>query len=261
MAQRSIVPRHQILNNQALFAYKTKTELTKMTYKLVPPDDHCCNLTKKAIQMFKDHMVSVLSGCSPTMPMHLWCQLLPQIECQLLLLCQLKANPNISAYTHVYDHHNYNRHPFVPIGVEDLVHDRPHNRRLFAQHCKKAFVLGALTKHYRCWKFWSITTRATHISGGAFFKHKYLTNPMVTPEDRVIAAAGELAQALDNQMPPHMHESTIQALSDLKDVFQKAIIYYNADPATHVIPAAPPRVPLDARPEPASPATSKGGHY
>jgi hypothetical protein len=78
---------------------------------------------------------------------------------------------------------------------------------------------------------------------------------MVTPEDRVNAPAGALAQALDNQMPPHMRESTIQALSDLQDVFQQAAIKYNVDLATHVIQAACPRVPPDARPKPASPTT------
>ncbi len=98
--------------------------------------------------------------------------------------------------------------------------------------------------------------RATHISGAAFFKHKYLINPAVAPEHRVIKAAGTLAQALDNQMPPHMRKSTIQALSNLQDVFQQAAINYNLDPATHVTPAAPPRVPPNALPETASPATS-----
>jgi hypothetical protein len=239
----------------ALFAYKTKIELTKMTYELVPPNNHRCNLAKKAIQMFKDHMVSVLSRCLPTMMIHLWCQLLPQIERQLLLLCQSKANPNILAYAHVYGHHSYNCPPFLPIGMEALVHDQPHKRRLFAQHCRKAFVLGTSTKHYPCWKFWSVTMRATYILGAAFFKHKYLTNPTVTPEDRVLAAAGVLARALDNPMPPHMCESTIEALSNLQDVFQQAAINYNADPATHVIQAAPPRVPPDVCPEPASPPT------
>jgi len=100
-----------------------------------------------------------------------------------------------------------------------------------------------------------VTTRATCILGAAFFKHKYLTNPTVTPEDRIIAAAGALARALDNQMPPHMHKSTIQALSNLQDVFQQANINYNVDPTTHVIQAAPPRVSPDACPELASPAT------
>jgi hypothetical protein len=176
-----------------MLTYKTKIELTKMTYKLVPPKDHRHNLAKKATQTFKDYMVSILSGCLPTIPMHLWCQLLPQIKRQLLLLCQSKANPNILAYAHVYSHHNYNRHPFVPIGMEALVHDQPHNRRLFAQHYRKAFVLGTSTKHYRCWKIWLVTTRTTRILVAAFFKHKYLTNPLVTPEARVIAAAGALA--------------------------------------------------------------------
>jgi hypothetical protein len=198
MAQLGIVPRHQILDDQASFAYKTKIELTKMTYKLVPPDDHQRNLAKKAIRTFKDHMISVLSGCSPTMPMHLWCQLFPQIECQLLVLCQSKSNPNILAYAHVYGHHNYNRHPFVSIGMEALVNDQPHKHRSFAQHCRKVFFLGTSTKHYWCWKFWLVIMHATRILGAAFFKHKYLTNPVVTPEYRVIESAGALAQALDN---------------------------------------------------------------
>jgi hypothetical protein len=147
-------------------------------------------------------MIGVLSGCLPTMPMNLWCQLLPQIDRQLLLLCQSKANPNILAYAHVYGHHDYNCHPFIPIGMEALVNNQHHKYCLFAQHFRKAFVLGTSTKHYRCWKFWLVTMSEIHISDAAFFKHKYLTNPMVTPEDRVIKAVGALARALDNQMPP-----------------------------------------------------------
>jgi hypothetical protein len=192
MDQCGIILRHQLLNNQLLFVYKTKIELTKMTYELVPPNDHRCNLSKKAIHTFKDHMISVLNGCAPTMPMHLWCQLLPQIKRQLLLLCQSKANPNILAYAHVYGHHDYNRHPFVPIGMEALVYNQPHKCCLLAQHYRKAFALGTSTKHYWCWKFWSVLTCVTQILSAAFFKHKYLTNPAVTPEDRVIEAAGAL---------------------------------------------------------------------
>ena len=79
-------------------------------------------------------MVGELSGCSPTMPMHLWCQILPQIKRQLLLLRQSKANPNILAYAHMYGYHDYNCHPFVSIGMEALVHNRPHKHRSFAQH-------------------------------------------------------------------------------------------------------------------------------
>jgi hypothetical protein len=37
--------------------------------------------------------------------------------------------------------------------------------------------------------------------GAAFFKNKYLTNPSITPDDLVIAAAKILAQALETSIP------------------------------------------------------------
>jgi hypothetical protein len=148
MKRCGIVPTHQILDNQASAAYKTAIETSKMTYQLVPPNNHQQNMAEKAIQTFKNHFVSVLSECAPTMPMHLWCQLLPQVELQLLLLGQSRVNPNMSAYAHLYRQHNYNKHPFVPIGMEALVHDEPHKRQTYAEHCRKAFVLGTSTKHY-----------------------------------------------------------------------------------------------------------------
>jgi len=40
MKRCSIVPRHQILDNQASLAYKTAIETSNMTYQLVPPNDH-----------------------------------------------------------------------------------------------------------------------------------------------------------------------------------------------------------------------------
>ena len=134
-------------------------------------------MAEKANQTFKDHFVGVLSGCTPSMPIHLWCQLLPQVERQLLFLRRSRAHPNLSVYAHVYKQHDYNRHPFVLIRMEAPVHDKPHKHHTYAEHCTKAFVLGTSTKHYRYWKFWTLTTCATRISGAAFFKHKYLTNP------------------------------------------------------------------------------------
>jgi hypothetical protein len=161
MRKVGIVPKHQVLDNQASAGYKKAIGNSDMTYELVPPDDHQRNMAEKAIQTFKDHFVGVLSGCVPTFPLHLWCQLLPQVERQLLLLQQLQLHPNLSAYAHVYGHHDYNKHPFVPIGMEALVHNKPHKCQTYAEHCKNAYVLGTSTKHYWCWKFWSTATQAT----------------------------------------------------------------------------------------------------
>ena len=97
-----------------------------MTYQLVHPDDHRRNIAKKSIQTWKDHFVGVLSGASDTFPIHLWCQALSQMEQQLILLWQSNTNPKVSAYAHVYGQHNYVAAPFMPIGMETLVHEKHH---------------------------------------------------------------------------------------------------------------------------------------
>ncbi len=163
MQKAVIVPKHQILDNQKSAVYEEAIHASGMTFKLVSPNDHHRNMAEKAIQTFKDHFVGVLSGCASTFSLYLWCQLLPQVERQLLLLPQSWLHPNLSAYAHVYGHHDYNMHPFIPIGMEALVHNKPHKRRTYAKHCKKAFVLGTSPDHYRCWKLWSTTTHATWI--------------------------------------------------------------------------------------------------
>jgi hypothetical protein len=94
MRRQGIVPKHQILDNQCHGPMKQAIKqkmlsdgsISKMTYELVPPEEHQWNTAEKSIQTFKEHFVGVLSGCAKTMPMHLWCQLLPQAERQLLLL-------------------------------------------------------------------------------------------------------------------------------------------------------------------------------
>jgi hypothetical protein len=107
---------------------------------------------------------------------------------------------------------------------------------------KKALVLGTSTKHYWCWKFWSTATQATQISGAAFFKHKYLTNLSVTPEDLIIAVAENLTRAFKTSIPQHLRVFTIQALKELMEVFTDAPHKYSSNPTIH-IPNAPPLHP------------------
>ena len=106
MKTQGIVPTHQVLDNEISKAYKTEIQATGMTYQLVPPDDHRRNISEKAIQTWKDHFVGILSRTFDAFPLHLWCQVLPQMERQLLLLRQSNTNPKISAYAHVYGQHN-----------------------------------------------------------------------------------------------------------------------------------------------------------
>jgi hypothetical protein len=47
------------------------------------------------------------------------------------------------------------------------------------------------------------------ILGAVWFKHKYLTNPSVTPEDQTIAAISGLAKTLRTNIPPQLHDNTV----------------------------------------------------
>jgi hypothetical protein len=59
----------------------------------------------------------------------------------------------MSAYAHVYQgQHDYNKHPFVPIMMELLVHIKPHKQRTYTQNCDKGYVIGTLFGHYQCQK-------------------------------------------------------------------------------------------------------------
>ena len=68
MNQRGIIPKHQVLENEILEAYKAEIELTSMTYQLLLLDYHRRNIAKMAIQTWKDHFVSVMSGAAATFP-------------------------------------------------------------------------------------------------------------------------------------------------------------------------------------------------
>ena len=50
MKLQGIVPLHQILDNEISEAYKEEILATKMSYQLLPPDDHRRNIAKRSIQ-------------------------------------------------------------------------------------------------------------------------------------------------------------------------------------------------------------------
>jgi hypothetical protein len=67
--------KHCHLDNECLAAFKTCIAKNGMTHELVPPDCHHRNIAKWAIQMFKNHFVSILSRVDDKFPLSLWCHL------------------------------------------------------------------------------------------------------------------------------------------------------------------------------------------
>ena len=86
LKERCFEPKLHILDNECLVEFKEAIAKNGMEYQLVPPNDNCQNIAKKALQTFKHHFVAVLCGTDVTFPMQLWCRILRQAEHQLNML-------------------------------------------------------------------------------------------------------------------------------------------------------------------------------
>ena len=92
-----IQPKHHILDNECSTDFKAAIAKNRMTYQLVPPNDHRRNIAEKAIQTFKAHFIAIICGADKSFPLHLWCQLLPQAKHTLNMLRPSRMTPTVSA--------------------------------------------------------------------------------------------------------------------------------------------------------------------
>jgi hypothetical protein len=192
---RKIKPNLHILDNEASEAFKSEIR-KNCNLQLVPPDTHRRNLAERAIQTFKSHFIAILAGVDPSFPMSLWDRLVPQAVMTLNLLRQSNKTPSISAYQHVNGNFDYNKTPLAPLGCAVEMHESTNRRKTWDPHSLSGWYLGTSTEHYRCHKIFCKKTRSERISDTVFFQHRYITQPIITPEDQVIKAVGDLSSAL-----------------------------------------------------------------
>ena len=85
---------------------------------------------------------------------------------------------------------------------------------------------------------WMINTRANRISATVFHKHKYISNPTVTPGDAVISAAQDLAAALKGKMTHYLQESPLSELYRLRKIFSASadVPKHRVEPSSAAVP-------------------------
>ena len=207
------------LDNEASDALKQYIRGQQIQFELVPPGNHRRNQAERAIQTFKAHFIAILAGVDDKFPLSLWCHLLEPTELTLNLLRQSKVAPKISAFAHVHGHHDYMKKPFAPLGCAIEAHVKPDDRRTWDTRSDAGFSLGTSMEHHRCFRVYVSKTRATRISDTVHFKHQYITNPTVSPESHVVAAAQQLATALQGNIPAG--NETAEALKKVSNLFTK----------------------------------------
>jgi hypothetical protein len=218
--------REHKLDNEASDAFKDCITRNGMKYELVPPGNHRRNQAKRAIQTFKAHFISILAEVDDKFPLSLWCQLLEPAELTLNLLRQSRITPNISAYAHVHGPHDYMRKPMAPLGCAIQAHVKPDERRTWDTRSESGFNLGTSMEHHRCFRVYITRTRATRISDTVHSKHQYITNPEISPESLVVAAAQQLTVALKGSIPTG--NETAEALTKVSELFTKIAAHKQA---------------------------------
>ncbi len=127
--------------------------------------------------------------------------------------------PTVSAYAHLYGQHNYDRHPFAPLGCKVEAHMMPSTHESWEEHTKSGYYIGVSKEHYRCHKVYISSTRGIRVCETVFFKQKYLTQPSFTFNDALILAAENLATAINGAIP---NDTATQAgIRQLLDIFKK----------------------------------------
>jgi hypothetical protein len=235
-------PKLQTLDNEASTALKNFFTVNNVDYQLVPPNCHRRNAAERSIQKFKEHVVVGLSSVDPTFPLHLWDRLLPQAEITLNLLRTSRLHPQLSAAAHFYGLVDYNKTAFAPPGCKIIAHEKPGKRRTWAPHGQHGYSLGPAMHHYRCQNVYISTTASERIvDTPKFFPHNYQM-PQLSSTDRLIMAAKDMTDALQNPHPEVpfalIIDDTISALAELAAIFKLKL--QQAPPST--LPSTPLKV-------------------
>ena len=240
-----VQPRKHVLDNEVSESMKTLIrDKYHMQVELVPPGCHRRNAAEVAIRNFKAHFLSILAGVADDFPLYLWDRLLPQAEITINLLRQSNATPTISAYAHLNGPFDYNRMPLAPMGCNVQVHEKTDQRGTWAFHSVDGWYIGTSAEHYRVHRCHIKSTRSERLSDTVQFMHKELTNPTLTPTDKLIKALADCAAALRGTQAPipadQLHDLRRLVAAAQRDPPTAPRVPTNETPATPRVPAPTP---------------------
>eukprot|EP00804_Cyclotella_cryptica_P028989 CCRYP_012408-RA/>CCRYP_012408-RA protein AED:0.21 eAED:0.21 QI:0/0/0/1/1/1/2/0/880 len=171
----------------------------------------------------------------------LWDKLLPQTEITLNLLCQSNATPTVSAYAHLNGPFDYNKMPLAPMGCNAQIHEKTDSRGTWAFHSVDELYVSTSPEHYHTHRCHIKSTNSDRLCDTVHFHHKHITNPTLTPADKLMAAIADCSQALLTHAPP-LGTSNLRQLQELLQ--QTSTQLNSADPVQqqHNMTYPPPRV-------------------
>ena len=231
LQKAKIHPQKHVIDNKIFKNMKQHIkEKYKVELEMVPPGCHQRNAAKVAIRNFKSHYLSVLAGTTELFPLHLWDRLLPQTKITLNLLRQSNATPTVSAYAHLSGPFDYNKMPLAPMGCKVQIHKKTDKRGTWLYHLVDGWYIATTTspEHYCTHNCYVKATQAERLTDTIQFKNKNITNPTISPQDKIMQVLANCKTVLNGMMNGNAN----QQMAELQTTVNNAQAHLNQCQAT-----------------------------
>ena len=114
--------------------------------------------------------------------------------------------------------------PLAPMGCAVQVHESTNRTTTWAENSIEGWYLRTSPEHYWCHVIHVEKTRSERITDTVWFKHKYITQPTVTPADQIVKAINDLTCALKGKNNVEGLEQ-MEALQKLEELLTKSPIH------------------------------------
>ena len=121
LGDRGCKPTLNVTDNEYSKAVQNYINFQGVDWQLVEPDNHRVNAAERAIQTFKNHLISGLCSVNKLFPLQLWCYLLAPAKLTLNLLRTSRIDSSKSAYEVLKGQFKYNSTPLAPPGTKSVI--------------------------------------------------------------------------------------------------------------------------------------------
>jgi hypothetical protein len=226
LSDRGLKPRLQKLDNECPTGLKRFMKQNEVDYQLVLPYIHRRNSAERAISSWKNHFIAGPSSTDKTIPMHLWCRLIPQCTLALNLLRQFQINPQLLSQAQLNGAFDFNKAPLAPPGTCVIIHKQTSVRGTWSVHGTNGWYLRPAPEHYRCYTIYCSKTGSERIIDTVKFFPANIRMPRMSSADNATVAAKALTHALLNPAPAApfatIGNDQIAAVKQLALIFQQA---------------------------------------
>jgi hypothetical protein len=261
------LPTTQRLDNESSGQLRAFLVEAKTKIEFVAPGIHRQNPSERAIRHAKNTIIAMCVTADPNFPANMLFEaVVPQAEIIINQLRPWHPDRTINAWAGMHnEQYDHLAHPLAPFAMAAVIHEKPHQRGTWATHGLDGFYLGPALQHYRCWRMYITSTRATRISDTVAWLPDPYCMPGHSPLEVLTAATSDLASAIqhittsDAALLRQAHNPVTEgnltaAVQLLRDLYTKPT-GDRPQPPTVPFTATPPgfatALPADEPPQPA----------